>query len=338
MESNSELLAPRGIDATTLANALSECERIAATNDGDLYRTSQFLRTPAKYHAFIAMYSVMRVVDDLIDNVVDKSEAPLSTRNALKAELDRWEARIRSAYEGRPFRESLDIALSAAARTFEIPLQIWLDFLDAMRFDVDYPRFRDFDQFLNYAEGATVAPTSIAVFLLMSRMEDDRVFRVRNFDYQRCARQLGRFAYIAHILRDFKKDFAVGDQGLLYISSQDLAEHQLTEDALRLMLAQRKGDDRWCRLVHTLSARAREMEEIGTDMACSRYEMMETDCAFILRLIISIYSNLLTRISSDPNLVLTDDPPLQEADKVRIVIDIANACDFVLATDAGDAV
>ena len=312
------LLLPPGVTSKRLHQALEACEQVAARDQSSLYVTSQFFADRARYHAFIATYAVMRVIDDFVDAIADKAGLPQSARQRLLAELDQWEARIRAAYNGTPGPHFLDVALSASVLTFPIPLRVWLNFLSAMRFDVEHPRFKDFNQFLAYSEGASAAPTIIYVTLLTSLLEADGSYRVRDFDVEACGRALGVFAYVAHILRDVKADLAVGETGLLYLAESDLAAHRLTEADLRLLLARGNGDSRWHALVADLCGRARNSECEGRRHAESHYAHMPADCAFILCLIITVYSELLSRIEQAPDAVLRGDALLDDRDRARL--------------------
>src|SRR5689334_21589895 len=95
------LRVPAGFLREELRAALAACESIAAKDASSLYTTSQFFEDRARYEAFIAMYAVMRVIDDTIDDTVDKSLMSLAERAALYVHLDAREARIRDAYAGR---------------------------------------------------------------------------------------------------------------------------------------------------------------------------------------------------------------------------------------------
>ncbi|MBI5495981.1 MAG: squalene/phytoene synthase family protein [Deltaproteobacteria bacterium] len=320
-----------GVDAARMKAALEVCERIAAKDRSNLYVTSQFFEDRARYDAFIAMYAVMRLVDDFIDNVPDKALASAGARAGLQKELDRWEQRIRAAYDGHPSEDPVDLALAAAAHTFPVPLQVWLNFVDAMRFDVDHPRFRDFTEFLQYGEGATVAPTIIYVYLLAAMRDDDGVYRVHAFDFQTCGRELGLFAYLAHILRDVKQDMAVGQSGLVYLSLADMEKHGLSESTLRDILRRGEGTAAWRALVVDLCGRAHEMEARGVAMAEARYPDMARDCAFILCLIITVYSELLRRIETQPDAVLRGDPMMNNHEKALLAAAAARRTDYPLS-------
>jgi len=189
-----------------------------------------------------------------------------------------------------------------------------------MRFEVRHSGFSDFAEFLAYAEGATVAPAVIYVFLLTS-LKDERTghYRVGGFDFETCGRELGRFAYLAHILRDVARDMRVDGTGLVYLSREDLRRHDLNDEALRGLIEKGAGDDRWRTLVEDICGRAHAMEAHGTRMAEAQYGRMPPDCAFILSLIIRIYSDLLRRIEAAPDQVLRGDPIPNTPEKAVLV-------------------
>ena len=326
----STLLRPDGVGADQLAAALAICERIASKDRSNLYIVSQFFADRARYDAFIAMYAVMRLIDDRVDNITDKACLSPAARQALLLELDEWERRIRAAYQGNA-SGSIDIALACAVTTFPVPLHLWLSFVDAMRFDVRKSRFDDFNEFLDYGEGATVAPTSIYVYLLTSRKQPDGVYRVVDFDVIGCGRELGRFAYVAHVLRDVREDLQVGQTGLVYLSIADLAAHQLTEHDLRALvdnIAPESTLIRWRRLVHAICARAQHMRRRGADLARRKWDELPADCSFIFRLIVGTYAELLDRIDADPDRVLRPESVLTDQDKFALLRSAADASGF----------
>ncbi len=327
----STLLLPAAVTQGQLDSALEVCERIAARDCSSLYLTSQFLEDRSRYNAFIAMYAVMRLIDDIIDSVPHRARLSAEERAGLETELDSWDARIRAACEGHPCGDPRDVALAAAMLTFPVPVRVWRNFIDAMRFDVRHSRFSDFAEFLAYAEGATVAPAVIYVFLLTS-LKDERSGRylVGGFDFETCGRELGLFAYLAHILRDVARDMRVDRTGLIYLSREDLRRHNLNDEALRGLIERGAGDDRWRTLVKDICGRAYAMEAHGTLMAEAQYGRMPRDCAFILCLIIRIYSDLLRRIGAAPDEVLRGDPIPTTPEKA-VLVSVARRTGYPLA-------
>lgn len=319
----SSLLLPKIISPDDLENSLSIVEKIAAKDRNNLYLTSQFFEDSTRYDAFISMYAVMRLVDDFIDNVADKPLLPQSDRLVLKDGLDWWERRICNSYAEKPSSDAVDVALSAAVKTFPVPIKMWLNFISAMRFEIDHPCFADFAQFLEYCEGAAVAPTGIYIYLLTSLRSPDGRYLVQDFDFERCGRDLGLFAYFAHILRDVAQDMKVGRSGTIYLSIENLHAHGLDKVELRRMINSGEGDERWLSLARDICARAQQMERRGAELAESQYPKMDGDCRFILHFIITIYQELLRRIEANPGHALRGDPMLSRKDKLMLACNAA---------------
>jgi phytoene/squalene synthetase len=331
VSATSTLLLPADVTQEQLGSALGVCERIAARDRSSLYLTSQLFEDRSRYHAFVAMYAVMRLIDDTIDNIPGKMRLSADVRTGLETELNRWEARIRAAFDGHPGADPLDVALAAAVSTFPVPVTAWLNFIQAMRFDVGHSEFSNFAEFLAYAEGATVAPTVIYVFLLTSLKDrSSGHYAVGGFDFETCGRDLGLFAYLAHILRDMARDMRADPAGIIYLSREDLNRHDLNEEALRELVGKGVGDDRWRTLVKDICGRARAMEARGTLMAEAQYSRMPQDCAFILCLIIRIYSDLLRRIEAAPDEVLRGDP-IPTAPEKAVLASVARRTGYPLS-------
>jgi phytoene/squalene synthetase len=327
------LRPPSGITGAALAEALAVSEGIASKDSSNLYLTSQFFKDRARYYAFVAMYAVMRVIDDLVDDVPDKARLSEGARERLLRELDDWEARIREAYAGAPRRDPIDVSLAAAVQTFPVPLGLWLAFVDAMRFDVRKSRFEDFEEFVRYGEGATVAATSMYVYLLTSQRQPDGRYVVVEFDYLTCGRALGLSAYIAHVLRDVGVDLEVGETGLLYLSTADLQAHRLTEADLRALAAGSAPDAtrvRWRAIVREICARARVIRAEGAAMAGEAWSSLPPDRGFIFRLIVELYAELLDRIDADPDRVFGPEPVLTDAERSALLRSAADAAGYRL--------
>lgn len=324
------MVLPRsgGLTEGARQNALQQCERIAARDRSNLFLVSQYLCDRRRYEAFVAMYSVMRIIDDLVDAIPDVHALSSAARQRCLDELDTWRKRIQAAYAGTPRPEAPDVALAATVPRFPIPLAVWSRFLDAMAYDVDHDRFMTQEDFLNYAEGATAAPTIVYVYLLSAQPEEsersgESVYRVKEmadgFDYEACGRALGVFAYMAHILRDVAADLRQGKRGRVYIPLSDLSEAGLSEDEFRSMVRSGAGDARWRALVDMLCRRARGFEQRGTAMARARFPAMDADCRFVLALIIRFYQDLLRRIEADPEAVLAGKVLQKDSDRLRLV-------------------
>ncbi|UCH78923.1 MAG: squalene/phytoene synthase family protein, partial [Candidatus Coatesbacteria bacterium] len=240
-------LAPLpGSEAGALAEALRLCETIASRNRSHLYRVSQLLRDRRRYEAFLATHAVMRVIDDFVDAVPDVTNLTPEDRSYLEQALEQWRDRIEAAASASPGPEPLDVALAAALASFPVPLSLWETFLEAMRYDLRRDRFETWESFQEYAEGAAAAPTAIFVFLLCAQPgTGESAPPVRfgvpevgdGFDYLACGRELGFFAYLAHVLRDVRKDLLKGARGRIYLPASELAKAGLSEEEFRRLVS-----------------------------------------------------------------------------------------------------
>ncbi|UCE28192.1 MAG: phytoene/squalene synthase family protein [Candidatus Coatesbacteria bacterium] len=321
-------LVPLPGNEGTFDEALRTCEEIAAKDRSNLYVVSQFIRDRCRYEAFTAMYSVMRVIDDLVDDVPNVGALSAGERARMEEELERWQGRIEAAYAGNPGPEPSDIALASALAAFPVPRSTWSNFISAMRYDLRYDRFETWDSFLEYAEGATAAPTTIYIYLLCAQPVDGTSegnvrYEVAEsgdgFDCVSCGRELGIFAYLAHILRDVVKDLQIGETGRIYIPASDLADAGLSEDEFRSLVRSGSSDRLWDELVTSVVQRARRFERAGVSRARSRFPAMEPDCRFILALIIGLYQDILARIEADPASVLSNESASNEEDLPALV-------------------
>jgi phytoene synthase len=282
------------------------------------------------------MYALMRVIDDAIDDVVDKDLLGDPGRAALHADLDDWRDRIEAAYAGRPADQPLDRALAWAVQKFPVPIALWQNFIAAMRFDVEHSRFADFATFVSYAEGATVAPTTIYVYLLVAEAAADGIYRIVDFDYRHCGRDLGLFAYLAHVLRDVRSDALVGRRGLVYFGLADLAACDLTDDDLRRWAEVGRSDERWPRLVRLLAERALPYQRRGAQLVADVLPRLAPDRRFVLSLIVAYYREMLNRIGALQTDLFSGAQLLSGSDKLAIALQVAGEVGFKIPADALD--
>ena len=119
----------------------------------------------------------------------------------------------------------------------------------------------------------------------------------------------------------------------VYLSLADLSSHEITEADLRALVdgcATADIHSRWHALVHDICARAHIMRGQGAAMARSAWDALPSDCSFIFRLIVGMYSELLDRIDADPDCVLRPEPVLKDADKTAMVQAAAAASGYQL--------
>lgn len=293
-------------------------EAISARDLNNLYLTSCYFRDRERFQAFCGLYALMRVIDDRVDAITDRTALSDQERDREHGVIDAWASAFIAAVEGVEISrqdlfacETADAPalLEAAARSmrlFPVPLVLWQRFFRAMHADVDQARFATYAEFLDYTEGASVAPTTIYLYLLAAERQGEGPYLVPSgFDLLTCGRHLGTFAYLAHILRDLAEDLEATDQGLVYLSTEDLAAYGLDEEALRQDLQKREARPKLRELVAELAGRSREHLAAGRALLAPLAGRLEKDCDFILELIVTLYDQILRRIEA------ADDDPMR---------------------------
>jgi len=305
-------------ETETLRTGYALAESIARRDRNNLYLTSRFFDDRRRYEAFCAFYAVMRIVDDRVDEVVVEAGPESAERAAVAAEVAVWRDAVREAYSegpdppseadgpnGAPGRRARTLmpAFRDARRRFPVPLALWDSFFAAMRRDLEVDGFATFEDFLDYTEGASVAPTTVYMILLSARPgagglpEAEEPYRLPGgVDVFGCGRELGRFAYLVHVLRDLPRDLATGPAGLWYLADEDLAAFGVTRAELQADRAAGRARAPVRRLLAAIGDRARRSLAAADGRLSSVFPALTPDCAYVLHLIVNIYRELLERL------------------------------------------
>jgi len=181
-----------------------------------------------RYNAAKVCYKVMRHIDDLVDNY--KTEHPVITeaeQKQLTADVESWLTLLKNgSKEAVPDQELLD-----TFETYKIPIWPMEAFAKSMIYDISHDGFDSLQAFLDYAEGASVAPAAIFVHLCGLNGENGD-YSAPVFDVQKAARACAVFSYLVHIIRDFQKDQF---NHLNYFADDLVAKHGLNRHQMDAM-------------------------------------------------------------------------------------------------------
>jgi phytoene/squalene synthetase len=330
-----------------LAVAYAAAEAVAAKDQNNLYLVSRYFADREKYLAFCAFYAVMRLVDDRIDAIPSRSELASEARAFEHRVVDFWQDCVEACRagaapvlaeipEGLPEGvPELLAALTDASQRFPVPGVLWRNFFAAMHRDLDSHRFAAYRDFLEYAEGAAVAPTTIYLYLVASRPAavGEPYVLPEGFDLIGSGHHLGVFAYLGHILRDLAADLATGREGLLYLAADDLDAFGLTEAMLFADLANRQASPQLRALVGELAARSLDFLQGGRRLLTVLDGTLTPDCAFALELIMAIYQEVVDRIAACAYDPFTGRHQLSVGDKKRIAFRLAKRGGFFARPD-----
>jgi len=155
-----------------------------------------------RYHAARVCYKFMRMIDDYIDDRKARdNEISCLEKEELSEKVNSWMECLNSITNQDPFYSELKETIS----TFKIPLHIFHNFAKSMLYDIDHNGFATLEDFIDYAEGASVAPASVFVHLCCLSEENNR-YTTPDYDIIEIARPCAIFSYLVHIIRDFQED------------------------------------------------------------------------------------------------------------------------------------
>ena len=199
-------------DPDAIARGQEMCREIARRANANFQHAALLLPVYRREY-FYATYAAMRVIDDLVDeDFLGKPDADRrrSRADVLEA-IEAWE-RQTTRFDNRdgPLHGDIVTALAATAGRSDLGIWPWKALAGAMRRDAEEREIRTWLDFLDYCDGATVAPAGIFVYLLSVRRGNDGFYR---YPLDRTARDYAKdlaiYCYIVHILRDLAKDAAL---------------------------------------------------------------------------------------------------------------------------------
>jgi phytoene/squalene synthetase len=155
-----------------------------------------------RYMAARVCYRFMRTVDDMIDD----RKAGTATLSCLEKELflenvHKW---IDCLTIQNPDDPSI-MEITGTIEKYKIPIQLFHNFARSMIHDINHDGFKTFSEFLDYSEGASVAPASVFVHLCCLARQNGE-FMPPLFNITEIARPCAIFSYLVHIIRDFQVD------------------------------------------------------------------------------------------------------------------------------------
>jgi phytoene synthase len=174
-----------------------------------------------RYIAAKTCYKFMRSIDDLIDDykASNKKIGPEEKQEFL-TNVSNWLKMI-IASDGS---ETIHKELTESIEKFRIPLWPLEAFAKSMVYDINNDGFPTLNSFLEYSQGASVAPASIFVHL-NSLIRINGSYEAPAFNVREAATPCAIFSYIVHIIRDFQKDQL---NNLNYFADELLIEYNLT--------------------------------------------------------------------------------------------------------------
>jgi phytoene/squalene synthetase len=235
-------------------------------------------------------YRFMRTIDDMIDNYkANNRKITPEKRGDFIADVNEWLKTIIISEDCNPEK----IVLIKTIERFNIPLWPLEAFAKSMIYDINNDGFESLESFIDYAQGASVAPASVFVHLSGLTSHNGHYINP-SFDVREAATPCAIFSYLVHIIRDFQKDQF---NNLNYFADNLIRKNKLTRQDLNNIAHGAPVPDRFRDLIreyYTLAdgyaKKTREIiEKIGPAME-PRYRLS-------LEIIFSLYLMVFERIN-----------------------------------------
>jgi hydroxysqualene synthase len=234
-----------------LEAAYAACRRLARRHYENFPVASHFVPRD-KRDALAAIYAFARCADDFADEGVPLgswTSAPPLEPEARLPQLADWRQKLHNCYLGYA-DDPVFIALSDAARQFQLSVQHFEDLLCAFELDVRVNRHADFSSLLAYCS-CSANPVGRLVLELFGHRDVELV-------------ALSDDICTALQLTNFWQDVAVDlARDRVYLPLEDLTRFEYSLDDLRAA----RVDERWRRLLAFELKRTREMFARGRSLA-----------------------------------------------------------------------
>jgi phytoene/squalene synthetase len=245
-------------------------------------------------------YKFMRAIDDLIDNHKAKNKLiAVSERKDFEANVEEWLRMIIISKECNPEQAEL---LQTIER-FKIPLWPLENFAKSMIYDIYNDGFPTLKSFLDYSEGASVAPAAIFVHLNSISVNEGSYVNPP-FDVRWAATPCAIFSYLVHIIRDFQKDQL---NNLSYFADDLIAQCNLTRKKLNEFARGKPVDAKFRKLIGIYYKLADEYRIKTYDVIREIRPLLEPRYQLSLDIIFNLYLMVFERIDLEHGSFTTEE-------------------------------
>lgn len=304
-----------------LREAVAACEKIASGNNSTLFHAARLLPRHRR-DVFSVAYAAMRVIDDAVDEeFLTLPEAERSrTRAAMLEKVEAWRLHTAEGIGAGALPEAVARGFDLVVRPSDMGPGPWNGLAEALKEDVAEAPMDDWAAFERYAEGATVAPAIIFIYLLACREIPGGLSHGLPRPSRYYAADLGVFCYLVHILRDLAKDVGAAGpdapgprlaQRLITIPTEALTVAGLTRETLAEAVGA-KADARLDRLAADILARAEKRRKAGRARLSELSPLLGPREKAAIEALVQVYERLHRDFQKDYAQRLKSLPDLEE--------------------------
>ncbi|HBZ21634.1 MAG TPA: hypothetical protein DEO60_10920, partial [Bacteroidales bacterium] len=168
-------------------------------------------------------------------------------------------------------------------------------FAKSMIYDINNDGFESLESFIDYAQGASVAPASVFVHLSGLTYHNGH-YMAPLFDVREAATPCAVFSYLVHIIRDFQKDQF---NNLNYFADDLIMKNELTRQDLKNIAQGAPVPDRFRNLIREYYNLADVYREETREIIKVIGPSMEPRYRLSLEIIFSLYLMVFERIDPE---------------------------------------
>lgn len=242
-----------------------------------------------RYCAAKICYKFMRKIDDLIDDykASNKTIDP-SRKKEFTANVNDWLKMIIISEKCNPLQKELTDTIDR----FRMPIWPLEAFAKSMIYDINNDGFQTLESYLEYSQGASVAPASIFVHLNGITRKNGH-YQQPSFDVKEAATPCAIFSYLVHIIRDFQKDQL---NNLNYFADDLIEKHGLSIKDLREFANGRPVNSNFRKMIGDYYALADEYRLKTYDIIKRIRPLLEPRYQLSLEIIFDLYLMVFERI------------------------------------------
>lgn len=265
-----------------------------------------------RYQAARVCYKFLREIDDLID--CHKSVHSMIHSDDRKKFTENVESWIHMVRNQNALDEKHQVLIETVLR-FHIPAWPMEAFAKSMIYDINHNGFKTITDFIEYSQGASVAPASIFVHLNgLIRAGDG--FHLPPFSVKNVATPCAIFSYIVHIIRDFQKDQL---NHLNYFADEEISRNGLTHDDLSCMAKGAPIKDGFRNMIQTYYDLATEYKQQTWEIIEEISPLLEPRYRLSLLVVFNLYLMVYERIDVEKgSFTATELNPTPEEIKKRV--------------------
>jgi phytoene synthase len=285
----------------TLDRAYAHCRAIAKREAKNFYYAFVALPT-ARRNAICAIYAFMRKADDLAD---DESVGIEERRR----DIESWKAAWQEAANGAATDDPVFMAVRDAVARFNIPLSLLDELVGGVTMDLEHDTAGAPDTYATFAQLYRYCYLVASVVGLVCI----RIFGYTDPRAEKLAEETGIAFQLTNILRDVVED---ASRNRVYLPLDELAAHGVSVDSLLHRAPGTPPTANERALLKSIADRAEEYYKSAEKLV----PLIEPQSRPALRVLVSIYHQLLKRIVAANYDVFTLRASVPTAQKVAIML------------------